>query len=313
MTRQQRIRHACVALAALATLLVATSADAQRRRMPVRTGEIPDTESGRPAASAANPTFKGRMVIFGPPSLPVTPPPEHVGQPPQEAPAVAKPAPAAAAVIAAPSPAPAPAPAPVITPTTPVAPPIAVPIPAPAPPAPVAAPAPPPSPPTAPVAAPAPVVKPAPAVIAAPPSTPAPPPAVIVAPAAAAKPAPRQDVALAAPSSAAATPAAPVAIEARLIEGIFHCLSPGLPQDWKKAWIEVTDAGAGKEKSSRFFFTNQFGDDEGEPLTPCSAQAITRSIVSLDEKLPPSQRAWTRARLVIDSEGDYELSYDYPK
>ena len=126
--------------------------------------------------------------------------------------------------------------------------------------------------------------------------------------------APRQEVALAVPSAAAVpSPAAPMAIEARLIESIFACLSPWLPQDWKKAWIEITDVGAGKEKDSKFFVTNQYGDDTGEPLVPCNAPAVTRGIISLNEKLPPDRRGWARARLVIDSEGDYELSYDYPK
>jgi hypothetical protein len=104
-----------------------------------------------------------------------------------------------------------------------------------------------------------------------------------------------------------------MAIDTRLIESIFACLSPGLPQDWKKAWIEITDVGADKEKDSKFFVTNQYGDDTGEPLVPCNAPAVTRGIVSLNEKLPPDRRGWARARLVIDSEGDYELSYDYPK
>ena len=46
---------------------------------------------------------------------------------------------------------------------------------------------------------------------------------------------------------------------------------------------------------------------------PCNAQEVTRRITSLNEKLPSDRRAWTRALLVIDSEGEYELSYEYPK
>ena len=136
-----------------------------------------------------------------------------------------------------------------------------------------------------------------------------------VAPATApAKPAaPRQEVALAVPSSSAVTPAAPVPIEMAVIESIFTCLAPGLPQDWKRAWVEITDAGAGKEKASKFFFTNLRGDNEGEPLVPCNAQELTRRIVGLNEKLPPDRRAWTRALLVIDSDGEYEMSYEYSK
>lgn len=125
--------------------------------------------------------------------------------------------------------------------------------------------------------------------------------------------APRQEVALAVPSSAAPSPAAPVAIELKLIESIFTCLAPGLPQDWRRAWVEITDQGAGKEKVSKFRYTNLRNDDEGEPLVPCNAQELTRRIVSLNDKLPADRRGWSRALLVIESDGEYELSYEYPK
>jgi hypothetical protein len=351
---------------ALVGLLAAMhSADAQKRRLPGRTEEVPDTESGRPAASAEKPTFKGRLMIYGPASLPVTPPPEHVKPAPESTP-VAAPAPAP---VAAPAPKPEPAPVVSVTPVPAPPKPVATPIPAPAP-IPVAKPAPAPEP-LPPVAKPAPapeppppVAKPAPAAVPPPaPATalapssptlppPTPPPALVVKPvppsvviaAPAPKPgpivrsapiirpepvvrpeparaapaapaaAPRRDIAIAAPSAAAVpAPAAPTPIDARLIENIFACLSPGLPQDWKKAWVEITDMGAGKEQDSKFFVTNQYGDDTGEPLVPCNAPAVTRGILSLNEKLPPDRRGWTRARLVIDSEGDYELSYDYPR
>ena len=51
----------------------------------------------------------------------------------------------------------------------------------------------------------------------------------------------------------------------------------------------------------------------GEPLVPCNAVALTESIVSLNNRLPPDRRAWSRALLVIDSDGEYELTYDYAK
>jgi hypothetical protein len=133
-----------------------------------------------------------------------------------------------------------------------------------------------------------------------------------VRPAAPAAP-PRQEVALAAPSTASA-PAAPVAIDVKLIESIFNCLSPGLPQDWKRTWVEITDQGGGKEKNSRFRVSNILENiDDGEPLVPCNARELTGRIVSLNDKLPPDRRAWTRALLVIDSDGEYELTYEYAK
>lgn len=106
----------------------------------------------------------------------------------------------------------------------------------------------------------------------------------------------------------------PAAVEARLIESIFLCLSPGLPQDWKRAWVEITNQGGGKEKNASFRVSNiRDSSDNGEPLVPCNARALTGRIVGLNDKLPPERRGWTRALLVIDSDGEYELSYDYAK
>jgi len=339
------------ALLALLGVLVVGATQAQTRRMPVRTQEVPDTESGRPAASAEKPTFKGRLLIYGPQSLPVTPPPEHVKPVPPEAAPVAAPAPAPAPVIAAPAPvisAPKPEPAPVVTPVPAPPPPVAAPIPATPPPVakpepvpasvPVAKPAPAPAPvpvakpeavpepPAAKPVAPPPVAAPTPAPAPAPVAAAPPPAPVVAAPAPVREPVvrietpkpappaapPRQDVALAAPSSSA-TPTAPVPIEMKVIESIFTCLAPGLPQDWSKAWVEITDAGAGKEKTSKFFFSTLRGDRDGEPLVPCNAQELTRRIIGLNDKLPADRRAWSRALLVIDSDGEYELSYEYPK
>jgi len=346
MALQDNLKRAISGLALLAVLAVVTDAVAQHRRLPVRTEEIPDTESGRPAASTERPTFKGRLMIYGPPELPLGAPPEHITPAPKTEP-VAEPKPdPAPAPSAAPAPVIAPPPAPVATPKpapTPLPVQIAVPAPTP-PPAPVVvvpAPTPPPAPvvvvpvptpPPAQIAVPVPATTPPPApVVVVPAPTPPPAPAAAVsaprepivrepvvrsepvrsAPARPAAPAapPRQEVALAAPSSA---PAAPAAIEAKLIESIFYCLSPGLPQDWKRAWVEITDQGRDKEKNSKFRVSNvRDSNDEGEPLVPCNALELTKRIVGLNDKLPLDRRAWTRALLVIDSDGEYELTYEY--
>jgi hypothetical protein len=334
MASRGTMKHAISSLALLAALVVVTGADAQqRKRLPVRTEEIPDTESGRPAASAERPTFKGRLLIYGPPELPLGAPPEHSKPAPKTEP-IAEPKPEPAPAPSA-APAPAVAPAPVATPK-PAPTPVAIPIPAPAPaPAPVAIPAPAPA--AAPPAAESLPLKLENMLKAAPAPAPTPPPAPAAAvsvprepivrepvvrsepvrseparPTAPAAP-PRQDVALAKPSSASA-PAAPVAIDAKLIESVFNCLSPGLPQDWKRTWVEITDQGGDKEKNSKFRVSNiRDGNDEGEPLVPCNAQELTRRIVGLNDKLPPDRRAWTRALLVIESDGEYELTYEYAK
>ena len=86
MTLHNVMKRAVPCLALLTALAAMTGADAQTRRMPVRTEPIPDTESGRPAASAERPTFKGRLIIYGPPELPLGAPPEHVTPAPKTEP-----------------------------------------------------------------------------------------------------------------------------------------------------------------------------------------------------------------------------------
>lgn len=143
-----------------------------------------------------------------------------------------------------------------------------------------------------------------------------------VAPPAVAKPAPltpppapeRREVAAIAPAPVAIPIAKP---DAKLIENIFACLSPGLPQDWKKAWVVVTDLvnAASKERKleAKFYFATSPADVTGEELVPCDAKEIAQRVYGLNALLPAERRDWKQATLVITSDGDFELKYDYPK
>jgi hypothetical protein len=99
----------------------------------------------------------------------------------------------------------------------------------------------------------------------------------------------------------------------RLIEAIFACLSPGLPNEWKKAWIVLSEAGPGRGLDAKFFYSDKPGDERGEPLVPCNAREVADRVLGLNELLPPDKRHWREARLLITSDGAYELKYDYPK
>ncbi len=115
----------------------------------------------------------------------------------------------------------------------------------------------------------------------------------------------------------APTPVAIAKPDSKLIENIFACLSPGLPQDWKKTWVVITDVvdAAGKEHKfeAKFYFATSLRDQEGEELVPCNSQEIARRITGLNDNLPADRRSWRTARLVIDSEGEFELTYDYAR
>ena len=143
--------------------------------------------------------------------------------------------------------------------------------------------------PSAPIAAPAPIVSP-----------PVAKPAPIVAP-----PAPaRREVAVAAPAAAPAG----LRLEPKTVEQIFSCLAPGLPAEWKRTWVEVTNSGSAL--TAKTYFTTSLRREDGEEFTPCNAPELARRIAGLASALPPDQQNWRSARLSIDSEGAYELLYD---
>ena len=143
----------------------------------------------------------------------------------------------------------------------------------------------------------------------------APPPAIapIAIPAPAPRPAPAAAPAtraIAAIAPAAAPYAAPK-LDEKLVEQIFSCLAPGLPQDWKRTWVVVTSSETAV--ATKFFYTSSYRDEDAEEFVPCNGQEITRRITGLNDSLPPEQRRWKSARLAINSEGEYELKYDYAK
>ena len=97
------------------------------------------------------------------------------------------------------------------------------------------------------------------------------------------------------------------------MEQIFSCLAPGLPQDWKRTWVVVTSAAPAAQAAAKFYFTSSYRDEDAEEFKPCNVQEITRRITGLNESLPPGQRNWKSARLAINSEGGYEMRYDYSR
>jgi len=157
----------------------------------------------------------------------------------------------------------------------------------------------------APAVAPAPVPQPIAAPSPAPAAVPAPIPAarpetvVRPAPAPAAAPA-RREVAVAAPASAAPS----AHLDAKTVEQIFSCLAPGLPAEWRRTWVEVTNTvGA---PTAKFYYSTSSRREEGEEFTPCNPQEVTRRIASLSD----AGGSWRSARLLIDNEGAYRLDYE---
>ena len=102
----------------------------------------------------------------------------------------------------------------------------------------------------------------------------------------------------------------------KAIQQIFDCLAVGLPKDWKKAWVvmtEVVDTGKQRRIEGKFFYATSASDNEGRPLSTCGAAQVAQGVNALNAALAPEQRRWKQARLTFTSEGKFDLHYDYAK
>jgi hypothetical protein len=127
----------------------------------------------------------------------------------------------------------------------------------------------------------------------------------------------------------AQNPAAPPAAEApkpkpkpgdpadpQIIEKMFNCLAPGLPKNWKKAWIVVNEisrdeAGTSRNFEANFFFATSIKDSKGKKLTPCGADPVLEGVGALNDYLPENQRRWTGVTFTFASDGKFDATYDY--
>ena len=104
--------------------------------------------------------------------------------------------------------------------------------------------------------------------------------------------------------------------DAKAIQEIFDCLAVGLPKNWRKAWVVVSDLGeAGKDRKfeGKFHYATSATDNVGQPLLTCDAQQVARGVIALNTSLPLDKRRWKQARLTYTSDGKFNLAYDYGK
>lgn len=99
-----------------------------------------------------------------------------------------------------------------------------------------------------------------------------------------------------------------------VIERVFGCLAPGLPKEWKKTWVVVTAVKPGDVTGGfevKTFYALSATDQAGQPLKPCGWGPIVEGIYELNQNLAEDRRVWKTARLIINSEGKFELTYEY--
>ena len=119
------------------------------------------------------------------------------------------------------------------------------------------------------------------------------------------------------PKPSAAAPQKPAAEETnageKAVEEIFGCIAAGLPKEWRRAWVVVTELGSG-EKERKFEGKFEYSlDDAGKdpkPLAPCNAREVAENVYKLNDFLEPEKRQWKVATLTFTSDVKFEINYD---
>lgn len=122
------------------------------------------------------------------------------------------------------------------------------------------------------------------------------------------------------PKAAAKAPQKPAAEEdnpgVQAVERIFACVAEGLPNDWRRAWIVVTELSSGdRERNFEGKFHYSLDPEGANPLAlvPCNARQVAEGVYALNDFLEHEKRQWKVATLVFTSDGKFELKYDYAK
>ncbi len=117
------------------------------------------------------------------------------------------------------------------------------------------------------------------------------------------------------PRAEAPATSADEAERSKIIERTFECLAAGLPKDWWRAWVEITEQGESSwnERSleGRFFYLTDSERTRPQDLKPCDAKEIAELTYSLNQFLDLDKRRWKVARLAFNRDGSFELKYDY--
>lgn len=120
-------------------------------------------------------------------------------------------------------------------------------------------------------------------------------------------------VAFSLPSGAVLAQDKPPEPDPAMIQRIFTCMQEGLPDNWQRTWVVVTELprkGAEREFGVVFRYANSAEDLRGQTLTPCKADSTPRDLYELDADL---MRQYGEATLVFYREGKFELRFDKPK
>lgn len=102
--------------------------------------------------------------------------------------------------------------------------------------------------------------------------------------------------------------------ETQVVQSVVECLATGLPDDWVRAEMIVELAKPGASTGDvQYLVARQGAEDKLEPYTPCDFRKPARTLLETRKSQPKARRGWTKARLVLQSDGKFSLNYEYPK
>ena len=102
----------------------------------------------------------------------------------------------------------------------------------------------------------------------------------------------------------------------KAVEKIFGCMAEGLPKEWRRAWVVVTElSGDDKERSfeGKFFYSLDDAGARPVALVPCNAREVAQGVYALNDYLEYEKRRWKVATLIFTIDGKFEIKYDYTK
>ena len=102
----------------------------------------------------------------------------------------------------------------------------------------------------------------------------------------------------------------------KAVEKIFVCLAKGLPKEWRRAWVVVTElSGDDRERNfeGKFFYSLDDAGAKPVALVPCNAREVAQGVYALNDYLEVEKRRWKVATLVFTTDGKFEIKYDYTK
>ena len=117
-------------------------------------------------------------------------------------------------------------------------------------------------------------------------------------------------------AGAESKPAADPKAEELAVEKIFGCMAEGLPKEWRRAWVVVTElSGDDKERNfeGKFFYSLDDAGAKPVALVPCNAREVAQGVYALNDYLEFEKRKWKVATLIYTVDGKFEIKYDYVK